>query len=175
MNKPSIVQLDKHRQEGFRPEASLCLILDKKILLVFKKEHKLWQLPQGRINNQEEVDTALPRIVKEELGEGVINLVDFSTAKYVEFDQMEFRPGRHEMETLTDDTGREVPMVGKVYYFVALQCSSDKLDITKTQFDQYYWMSSKEAYFLAERIYQKGKRRITMKILDTLFKEQLIT
>jgi ADP-ribose pyrophosphatase YjhB (NUDIX family) len=174
MNKPSLEQLDKHRQEGFRPGVVLCLIANEKILMVFKKDHKLWQLPQGRINNKEDLEKALPRVVEEEMGKDFANKVDYKTAQYVDLDQMEFKPGRHQLETLADDSGKEATMLGKVYYFAALQCKDEELDITKSQFDQHYWMSFREAYFLAERIYQRGKRRITMKVLNTLFSLELI-
>jgi len=174
MNIPSTSQLDKYRQEGFRPGVVLCLISNKKILMVYKKDHKLWQLPQGRINNKEKADKALLRTVREELGKDFASNIDYKTAQYVELDQMEFKPGRHQVEMLADDEGKEVSMLGKVYYFVALQCGSKELDISKSQFDQHYWMSFRETYFLAERIYQKGKRRITMQILNTLFNLGLI-
>jgi len=174
MNKPNLEQLDKFRQEGFRPGAVLCLISNKRILMMYKKDHKLWQIPQGRINNKEGIDVALPRIVQEEMGKDFAGKVDYASAEYIDLDQMEFKPGRHQIEALIDDKGKESSMLGKIYYFVALQCADEKLDITKSQFDQHYWMSFREAYFLAERIYQRGKRRITMKVLNTLFSLELI-
>jgi len=169
MNKPNLEQLDKYRQEGFRPGVVLCLISNKRILMVYKKEHKLWQIPQGRVNNKEEIDVSLPRVVQEEMGKDFAGKVDYKSAQYVDLDQMEFKPGRHQIEPLVDDQGKEINMLGKIYFFAALQCADEQLDITKSQFDQHYWMSFREAYFLSERIYQRGKRRITMKILNTLF------
>jgi len=168
MNKPTISQLDNHRREGFRPGAILCLVSEGRILLVFKKEHKLWQLPQGRIANREEADLAIRRIAEDELGRDYCRNIIYEQAVIADFDQMEFKPGRHEVEELVDDQGISIPMRGKVYFFVVLPCSHENLDITKTQYDQFYWMSYQEASFLAQRIYQHGKKRITVKILDKL-------
>ncbi len=174
MNMPNLEQLDKYRQEGFRPGVVMCLISNKKILMVYKKDYKLWQIPQGGINNKEEANKTLPRVAQEEMGEDFADKIDYGLAQYVDLDQMEFKPGRHQIAALIDDRGKEITMLGKVYFFVALQCEDEKLDITQSQFDQHYWMSFREAYFLAERIYQRGKRRITMKILNTLFSLELI-
>lgn len=174
MDKPSVEQLDNHRKEGFRPGVVLCLIYNKKVLMVYKKAHKLWQLPQGRIKNKEDPLEALERNVKEELGGNIAGEIDFNNSQYVDTDQMEFKPGRHKAEMLTDDSGHEMVMIGKVYYFVALPCNTDKLDISKTQFDEHHWMSYREADFIAERIYQQGKKRVTVKILKELLKLGLI-
>lgn len=168
MEKPSIEKLDLHRKEGFRPGVVACLVHDKKILLVYKKDYKLWQLPQGGIENKEEPEAALKRMLGEELGEDFVKNVSFGDIKYVDEDQMEFKPGRHEVKQLSDDAGKEVPMLGKVYYFAALNVSTDELDIKKTQYDEHFWMSHMEANFLAEKIYQMGKRRITVKVLGIL-------
>jgi len=169
MEKPSIEKLDQFRKEGFRPGVVACLVHSKRILLVYKEDYKLWQLPQGRIGNKEEPKEALERMITEELGADFVKNVDFESVKYVDEDQMEFKPGRHAVEKLTDDSGNEVNMLGKVYIFAALEVSSEDLDIGKTQYNEHFWMSYIEAGFLAEKIYQKGKRRITMKVLETLF------
>lgn len=168
MEKPSLEKLDQCRKEGFRPGVVACLICDKKILLVYKEDYKLWQLPQGGINNSEEPEAALERMLGEELGEDFVKNVSFDDIAYVDEDQMEFKPGRHEVKQLTDDSGNEVNMLGKVYFFAALNVSDDTLDITKTQYDEHFWMSYMEANFLAEKIYQLGKRRITVKVLGIL-------
>lgn len=175
MSKPSLEQLDKVRKEGFRPSVIACLINDKRILLVFKKEYKLWQLPQGGIGNNEDPDVSLDRELKEELGTDFSAEIDFSNVKYVGEDKMEFKPGRHNVDVLKDDSGKEVEMLGKLYYFAVLDCKRDKLDISKTSYDQYFWMNYQEARFLADKIYQRGKRRITLMILDELFNQGIIS
>ncbi len=174
MSKPTLEQLDKIRQEGFRPSVVACLLHDKKLLMVYKKEYKLWQIPQGGINNKEDPDDALRKELTEEFGAEFVKQVDFSTTRYLDKDQMEFKPGRHKVVAFADDSGKEINMMGKLYYFVAVDCISDNLDITRTQFDQHFWMSFREAYFLAEKMYQKGKKRVTIKILNTLYNSGLI-
>lgn len=175
MEKPSLVQLDTHRKEGFRPGVVLCLLYNKKVLMVYKKAHKLWQLPQGRINNHEDPHAALARTAKEEMGDDLASQLDYKAAEFVDVDQMEFKPGRHNVETIKDDSGQEINMLGKVYYFVSVPSNTQEVNIFKTQFDEYFWMSYREALFLAERIYQKGKKRVTMKVLTKLFKLGSIT
>ena len=168
MEKPTLEILDQSRKEGFRPSVIACLIHNKRVLLVFKEEYKLWQLPQGGIANKEDPDKALERELVEELGSEFTKVVDFSSVKYIGEDKMEFKPGKHNIDPMVDDSGTSIPMLGKLYYFATVDCGSDELDISKTQFDQHFWMSHQEANFLAEKIYQKGKRRITMKILENL-------
>ena len=170
MDKPSLEQLNNYRKEGFRPGVVGCLVFNKTILMLYNKDYKLWQLPQGRIKNKEEPKNALETMVKEELGEDFAKEVSYEDIQYVMEDKIEFKPGRHEMEKLEDDDGNEVNMLGKVYFFSVLNCKSNDLDIKKTQFDENFWMSYREALFLAEKIYQKGKKRVTIKVLDELFK-----
>ncbi len=171
MKTPTPKQLDEVRKEGFRPGVVACVINQNKILMFYKKEYGLWQLPQGRINNKEEPISALKRVIVEELGKSFAENLAYSNAEFVEIDRMEFKPGRHKVGTLLDDGGNEVAMMGKEYYFCTVDSSSDKLEISETQFDQYFWMTFREAYFISDRIYQRGKRRITLKVISTL--EQL--
>ncbi len=117
MEKPTLEKLDQYRKEGFRPGVVACLVHNKTVLLVYKKDYKLWQLPQGRIDNKEEPKEALRRMMVEELGEDFAKKVNYEDIKYIDEDRMEFKPGRHEVEKLADDAGNEVNMLGKVYIF----------------------------------------------------------
>jgi hypothetical protein len=87
---------------------------------------------------------------------------------------MEFKPGRHNVDVLKEDSGNEVNMLGKLYYFTVANCKTDELDITKTVYDEHFWMNYQEAKFLADKIYQRGKRRITLRIIDELFNGGII-
>ena len=174
MEKPSLEQLDNVRKEGFRPSVVACLINNKRLLLVFKKEYKLWQLPQGGVNNKEDPDASLERELKEEMGTEFVSNLDFSDIRYIGQDKMEFKPGRHNVDVLKDDSGNEVNMLGKLYYFTVINSKSDKLDISKTVYDEHFWMNFQEAKFLADKIYQRGKRRITLNIIDELFNRGII-
>ena len=174
MQKPSLEQLDKARKEGFRPSVIACLIYNKKLLFVFKKEYKLWQLPQGGVRNKEEPKDSLQRELKEELGPDFAEKINFSDIKYLGEDKMEFKPGRHNVDVLKDDSGSEVNMIGKLYYFTVLDCEDDKLDISKSFYDEHFWMNYQEARFLADKIYQRGKRRVTLRIIEELFNKGII-
>ena len=175
MKAPTLKQLNEVRQEGFRPGVVACIINNNQILMFFKKEYGLWQFPQGRVNNKEEPIDALKKVLLEELGENFSKKLDFEKAEFIEQDRMEFKPGRHKIGTLADDEGHEVTMMGKEYYFYALNSSTQELEISQTQFDENFWMSFREAYFISDKIYQKGKRRITLKVVSTLQSLGMIT
>lgn len=172
---PSLEKLDIFRKEGFRPGVVACVVHDNCILMLFKKDYKLWMMPQGRIKNKQQPSKALEDVIKEELGEEFASKVDYENIQFAMEDKIEFKPGRHEMGKLADDNGNEVNMLGKVYFFAVLNAKSRELDINKTVFDEHFWMSYREADFLAQKIYQQGKKRVTTKILKTLFEEGIIT
>lgn len=168
MNKPTLEFLDKIRKEGFRPGVVACIIHGRKLLLFYKEDHKIWQLPQGGISNKETYLDALARDLTEELGGEFVLHLNLSEVDIIDEDRMEFKPGRHEVSDLETDAGESVPMLGKHYYFCVIKSATDKIDITQTQFDQFFWVTYIEAYFLANKMYQKGKRRITLKIITKL-------
>jgi hypothetical protein len=174
MEKPSLEQLNEIRKEGFRPGVVSCIIHNKKILLFFKKEYQLWMLPQGGINNKEDPNKALERTLREELGDNFTDTLDFEKVTYFDRDRMEFKPGRHSMGNLQDDEGNEINMLGKDYYICLVESSSDTLNIDETEYDEFFWLAFQEAKFIADRIYQKGKRRITLKIISELKNEGII-
>ncbi|OGC46350.1 hypothetical protein A2V49_03585 [candidate division WWE3 bacterium RBG_19FT_COMBO_34_6] len=165
---PSLQQLNDIRKEGFRPGIVACIIFEKKIVLFFKKDYNLWQLPQGRINNKQTVIDSIKTTLKEELGADFIGHLTISDYKIIDVDRMEFKPGKHELEKLFDDDGREINMVGKVYYFCIIESDSPQMDIKKTKYDEFHWMDYHKANFIAQRIYQKGKKRITGNIINKL-------
>ena len=174
MQEPTLEQLEKIRETGFRPGVVACILNTKKLLMFYKKEHKLWQLPQGGINSGESPLDALKREIIEELGNTILSGLDFSNVPYLLNDRMEFKPGRHSIGTVETITGKEITMVGKEYFFYSIQSGTSEVVISETQFDEYFWVSYKEGYFLADRMYQKGKKRITQKVLNKLSELKLI-
>ena len=174
MTKPTLKQLDTLRQTGFRPQVVGCFVNDRRILLVFKKKHRLWQLPQGGIDNCEKPEDALIREMTEELGE------DFLAAagqKYTLLgeDQVEFPRQTKGLRQLTTDDGEEITLKGKHYFFYAIPTQTTKINLNQTEFDDYVWVNYKPAIFLAGKIYQHGKRRVTEKALSLLLDSGLLT
>ncbi len=166
--EPTLVELNNIRKEGFRPGTVACILHNKKLLMFYKIDHKIWQLPQGGIKNTENPKDAIKRQLTEELGATFVKLLDIPGATYLTNDRMEFKPGKHESEKMESDEGVEIPMIGKEYFFFAIQSKKEELVISETQFDQHFWVSFREGYFLAEKMYQRGKKRITIKILNKL-------
>lgn len=73
MKTPSLKEIDSIRSQGLRPEVVGCFVSSKKILFVYKKEHHLWQLPQGGIENKEKIEKAALREMTEELGQSFVD------------------------------------------------------------------------------------------------------
>ena len=65
-------------------------------------------------------------------------------------------------------------MNGKFYLFYAIQCNHPEFDIDASDFDEYQWLTFADAYELAQNIYQRGKRRITVHALELLRQNKLI-
>lgn len=174
MNEPTLETFDNLRAEGFRPGVVACILHNRKLLMFYKNDHKIWQLPQGGIANNEDYKQALKREMQEELGDKLSASLKYETAQIIDEDRMEFKPGRHNVEELTTDSGKVHQMIGKHYFFCLVESEIKEFDISQTQFDQYFWVTFREAYFLANKMYQKGKRRITLKILTKLQKLEVI-
>jgi len=170
----TIEEIDGFRKRGFRPNIVGCFLNGERLLLVYKKDHGLWQLPQGGVNNKESLEKALVREMSEELG------TDFVKARgeYINLvaeAKVEFPEGKQGSRSLETDNGEPVTMKGKKYFFLAIISTNSDLNIKDTEFDDYKWASYEEGLKLAEKIYQKGKRRITIKILEKLKELELVS
>lgn len=173
MDKISLKDIDNIRNQGFRPQVVGCFLNDKKILLLLKKEYDLWQLPQGGIDNKETIKRAVVREMTEELGGDFVNSCKKTTTVIGE-DQIEFPPSTQNTRELKNDQGKKIFMAGKKYFFVAVEAAESNIDLDKTEFDDYKWLSYNEAIELADQIYQRGKRRITINALGLLKKADLL-
>jgi hypothetical protein len=67
--------------------------------------------------------------------------------------------------------GRDVPMKGKKYFFVKIGVNDPALDISQTEFDDSRWVNYDAALSLANGIYQRGKKRITIEAIEELKKQ----
>ncbi len=167
-------QIDAVRQKGFRPGVVGCFLHDKKILLLYKKEHNLWQLPQGGIENGETIERAFSREMSEELGAEFVKSTGGEIA-YVAEDKVEFPLKKQGDRDLQTDDGQPIKMKGKKYFFVCAYRLDPQINIEETEFDDFRWVDFDAGIKLAEKIYQKGKQRITLKILNKLKSLDLIS
>lgn len=170
----SISEIDEVRQDGLRPQVVGCFLNNKKVLFVYKEEHDLWQIPQGGIDNNEEIEQAFSREMSEELGSLFVKGADVSELILLGEDQVIFPEAKQGTRELSTDAGDSVFMIGKKYYFVAKGTKSKEVAIDRTEFDDSKWVSYGEGALLAETIYQKGKQRITLAALNFLKEKNLI-
>lgn len=170
----TLEKLDAIRSSGFRPGIVGCFLYEKRVLFVYHKKYSLWQLPQGGIENGELLGDALARELSEELGEHFIleqceHSFDLFADNKVEFPKKE--QGRRVLRT---NDGKELIMVGKKYYFIAINVIDPELRLDETEFDDYYWLSYEESIRFCETIYQHGKRRITLFAIERMKEEGFI-
>ena len=175
MKIPTQKDLNEVRKTGFRPSVMCCCIHEKKVLMLYKKEYSLWMFPQGGVDNGEEIIGAVFREIQEELGEKFKkNCIQDEILVYGD-DQIEFLPEKQIADGLQTDDGISMTMIGKKFYFCAVASVSEELDIKDTEFDDYYWLEYQPAMFLAKKIHQPGKRRVTMKALNLLKEMDVIS
>ena len=167
MRRPTTKQIDDARHKGFRPEVVFCILNNKKILFVYKEKYNLWQLPQGGIENKETIDKAIEREINEELGKEFGTSCD-KNFKVIGEDKIEFPQTTQDARELKTDKGENVFMKGKWYFFATINAADQNIDIRKTEFDAYRWLSYKDALDFSQEIYQRGKRRITLNAIDLL-------
>jgi len=166
-------EIDAYRGKGFRPGVVGCFLNDNNLLLVYKKEHNLWQLPQGGVDNRESLEEAFQREMSEELGEEFVSRSHESISLVTE-GRVEFPAQKYGVRELETDSGQPIIMKGKKYFFLAAISYESELKLGETEFDDYRWVSYQEGTKLTEKIYQKGKKRITQNALKSLKKLGLI-
>lgn len=161
--------IDQVRANGFRPEVVGCFIHNAHLLMLYSKEHNLWQFPQGGIKNKENIETAINREMYEELDKDFINNCRLDKIFY--HDRIEFKNFDKNLQL---DNGKNIQITGKEYIFIKIDAPNDEIDINKTQFDDYKWCDYAGAIELANQIYQAGKKRITAGAIKTLKEFKMI-
>ncbi|MFC1598790.1 NUDIX hydrolase [Patescibacteria group bacterium] len=163
----SLEQINEIRQQGLRPVVVGCFINDQKLLLVYKEEYGLWFLPQGGIKNKETISDAIKREMTEELGSSFFSKADqfyiFLDENIVKFPLQ----NRGNRDLFTDQAGK-IFMKGKKYFFYIINTATQELNVSETEFNNYQWVDFEQGKKLAEQIYQKGKKRITLDVLELL-------
>ena len=163
---PSLEEIDKLRQDGFRPSVVGCFIHNKKLLLVYQKMHDMWTLPQGGIDNAEPLDQAFVREMSSEVTADFVNHAD--KAVLIAEDSIGFPPSKQNLRELKSDSGVPLTMKGKHYFFMTSQTKTPDLVISATEFDDHKWLNYEESYKLIKETNSGGKLRITTMILNRL-------
>jgi len=166
--------LEEIRQAGWRPTVVLGLINEGKVLLAYREDHQIWQLPQGGIDPEEGPIPAYLRELKEELGPAAFESFQIKPEdiNFIGHDQMEFSPKGK--EKLMEKEG-QTHLKGKVYFFFASAVKDVPAEFTGSQFQDHRFVSYQEGKELAATIYQTGKRHITEKFLDLLKEKSLVS
>ena len=172
MKTPNLSEINKIREQGFRPQAVGCFIniKKKKIFLFFDDKYNIWQFPQGGIENGEGARTALKREMGEELGERFIGKTSIKDSQLITQRSIKFSQDKYNARKLENDEGSPVRMVGKWYYFftIATEESSFEEYIKESEFQDWKLLNYVQAKRIAQTIYQKGKKRTTLEILNIL-------
>jgi 8-oxo-dGTP pyrophosphatase MutT (NUDIX family) len=167
-SEASLEDLDSDRREGFRPSVVGCFLNSGKILFVYQKIHNLWQLPQGGVDNKETLVDAFKREMSEELGSEFVKQTSFKPT-LISTDKIEFPPDKQGLRELKTDSGTEVTMKGKKYYFLYATSSSTNLNFSSNEeYSESKWANYEEAQDLAKTSAQGGKLRITSAVLEAL-------
>jgi 8-oxo-dGTP pyrophosphatase MutT (NUDIX family) len=159
---------DALRNRGLRPQVVACFLKNKKILFFYKREHDLWQLPQGGIDNQESIEQSFVREMSEELGNKFLQNCEITSLRIVHENQIYFPKDKWDLKELSTDAGKPVSMRGKKYFFLAIEIGNPAVEIRETEFDDCRWLTFEEATRISEKISQTGKRRITLDVLNAL-------
>jgi len=173
MKQPSVVEIDQIRDKGYRPQIVGCFLNDKKILFLYKRKHDLWQLPQGGIDNGEDINVAYLREMTEEIGSKFIDSCDKEISLFGE-DKVEFPMHSQNSRELRNDAGQDIFMKGKKYFFVYVNANIDTIDISQSEFEDFKWVSFEDGLALCEEMQQKGKKRITIDALKRLRRLDLL-
>jgi len=161
------------RQEGLRPSVVACVINKKgQVLLGFKNKFGIWEMPQGRIEEGENLISALEREIAEELGKSFLESVFVPASPLLAVEQVIF-PGSGIEDKKLSVGGKKIQMKGKKYYFCAVGQIQER-EPEEIEYNEFGWFSAKKAFETIEQIPQKGKKRILKKAVEILEKNGFI-
>jgi 8-oxo-dGTP pyrophosphatase MutT (NUDIX family) len=131
-------------------------------------------LPQGGIENHENIEKAFVREMIEELGKNFLHQCEIASMSEIHENGIRFSQDKWNVKELFTDEGKPVSMKGKKYFFLAVEIEHPEIKIDETEFDDYRWLSYNEALDISQKIYQKGKKRITLEALNALRNNKLL-
>ncbi len=169
---PTKEDLDTLRKQGMRPSVVGCFLNDKKILLVYQKTFNLWQLPQGGIENNEDLYEAFDKELSGEVTDDFVKTVE--NKKLISTDKIEFPPSKQGLRDMKTDSGEAVTMKGKFYYFVTADTKNTTIVTDATEFSDYKWLNFDESYKLIKETNTGGKLRIYTELLHLLKNKGLL-
>jgi 8-oxo-dGTP pyrophosphatase MutT (NUDIX family) len=173
MTIPDLESIDNVRKRGFRPVAVGCLLFEKTALFVYKEAYDLWGLPQGGVDNGETIELALKREMAEELGTACAATMEDGVELVLE-DEVEFPPATRGTREMKTDEGEKIFMRGKRYYFIATPVSAPTINVEESEFDSAKWVTYEQGIEMAAEMKQRGKKRVTERVLKALKKKGLM-
>ena len=174
MNEPTLEEINSARKQGLRPGVVVCIVNgEKKLLMFHKSEYSEWQIPQGSIANKETPHEAIYREMMEELGEAVVKTFK-DPVTYLGTESLEFPPQRHGVKELQTDEGEEILMKGKKYYFYVIYSDIENINAQETEFDACFWVTAKEARYLADASKAVNKKQLILNIISQLIEKNFL-
>lgn len=176
--------INKVKNEGYRPCAMAALIYNKKIALFNTKKYPGYYLLQGGIEPFEMPIEAIEREVVEELGYSFYSKCKFppNLSKYLFEDNME---SKNIKDRILLSSGESMKARGKHYFVYALDISSGG-DIptispadysfvgTSVEYQQCKWCGADDARRLLSTNTNLVKRAMSLRAVDEIVKEHLL-
>ena len=174
LSDPSLADLDALRKEGLRPSIVGCFLNDKKILLAYQKSFNQWLLPQGGVENKQNIKDAFFKELAEEVTDDFLKTCD-TDIQLVAVDKIEFPPSKQGLRDMSTDSGEPVVMKGKYYYFFVANSKKTEITLGATEFDDLKWLNFDEAYKLIKETNTGGRLRMIANLLHVLKDKNLLS
>jgi len=171
---PSLSDLDNLRKQGLRPSIVGCFLNDKKILLAYQKSFNQWFLPQGGVENKQNIKDAFFKELAEEVTEDFLKTCD-PNIQLVAEDKIEFPPSKQGLRDMFTDSGESIVMKGKYYYFFVANSKKTEITLGATEFDDLKWLNFDEAYKLIKETNTGGRLRMIANLLHVLKDKNLLS
>ncbi len=173
MKEPTLKEIDDIRKKQLRPQIVACILHQRKLLFVYQPKFQLWQLPQGGIDNQENIRQTVRREMTEELGKDFAKNLQIDRMKIIGADKIIFPQQTQGTRPLQTDSGRKIFMLGKKYFFIVIPSATGHLPQPR-EFAGYHWADYRQALKIANSTKQKGKQRLLKQIIKKLKDNNLL-
>lgn len=171
--KISQEEINQIRKSSFRPQIAVCLFHEKKVFMFFDEKYKLWQFPQGGIDNGETITVAAKRELEEELGNSFSKHIIGKPIVLFE-DKISFPERLWGSRELKLDDGMKMMMKGKHFFYIALEIDLPEFKMEESEFTESRLMNAEEADRIIDQIYQFNKQRISRKAIEFMKEKKII-